>query len=120
MKKKIKRNIFGFILGILLFGIVGVYAVTTLQASYVTVDTTNMPNVGSNKTVKVNGSIVLTGEDAKNYDVSTPGVTNVNITPATLTVTPIYFPASAATNVYVEPVPIAVPLVAPAVVVYHH
>ena len=45
-------------------------------------------NVGSNKTVKVNGSIVLTGEDAKNYDVSTPGVTNVNITPATLTVTP--------------------------------
>lgn len=45
-------------------------------------------NVGSNKTVKVNGSIVLTGEDAKNYDVSTPGVTNVNITPATVTITP--------------------------------
>ena len=55
MKKIIKiakDYTFGFILGILLFGIVGVYAVTTLQSSKVTVDTTNMPNVGSNKTVQ--------------------------------------------------------------------
>ena len=45
-------------------------------------------NVGSNKSVKVSGSIVLTGEDAKNYMVSTPDETIVNITPATLTITP--------------------------------
>ena len=45
-------------------------------------------NAGKDKTVKVEGSIVLTGEDAKNYSVSTPESTIVNITPATVTITP--------------------------------
>lgn len=45
-------------------------------------------NAGKDKTVKVEGSIVLTGDDAKNYSVSTPESTTVNITPATVTITP--------------------------------
>lgn len=48
----IKDYTFGFFLGILLFGMVGVYATTILQASNLPIDTTNMPNVGSNKTVQ--------------------------------------------------------------------
>ncbi len=45
-------------------------------------------NVGKDKTVEIAGSIVLTGNDAKNYSVSTPLETTVNITPATVTITP--------------------------------
>ena len=52
MQKKIKRNIFGFILGALIISLTTVYATTIFQASNLPVDTTNMPNVGSNKTVQ--------------------------------------------------------------------
>ena len=48
----IKDYTFGFILSILIFGVVGVYAATTIHASKLSVDTTNMEGIGSNKTVQ--------------------------------------------------------------------
>ena len=48
----IKDYTFGFILSILVFGVVGVYAATSIQASKLSVDTTNIEGIGSNKTVQ--------------------------------------------------------------------
>lgn len=52
MKKKIKKNLFGFILGAILVSSITVYAASAIQASKLSVDTTNMSNFGSNKTVQ--------------------------------------------------------------------
>ena len=48
----IKDYTFGFILGALIISLTTVYATTIFQASEMAVDTTNMPNIGSNKTVQ--------------------------------------------------------------------